>query len=238
MTEDRPDLSVVVPAYNEAGRLPPGVRRAHAFLRERGLRAEILLVDDGSRDGTGDVARALAAELPGVRALGYPANRGKGFAVRTGVAQATGHAVLFADADFSTPIEELDALRAALREGADVALGSRHLAQSRILVEQPRRRRHLGPAFNRVLGLLGIRGVADTQCGFKLFTRDAAARIFPRVKTDGFAFDVEVLLVARRLGLRIREVPVRWINHSDSRVRPLRDSLRMLRDVLRMRGLL
>jgi dolichyl-phosphate beta-glucosyltransferase len=238
MSAEALDLSIVIPAYNEAERLPAGVRRIHAFLEERGLRGEILVVDDGSRDGTSGVTRALAAEIPELRLLGYPVNRGKGFAVRTGMARARGDAVLFTDADLSTPIDELDALREALREGADVAIGSRHLEHSRILIRQPFHRRHLGRIFNGVLSLLGVRGYSDTQCGFKLFTREAAGRIFPRVRTDGFAFDVEVLLVARRLGLRTREIPVRWNNHSDSRVRPVRDSVRMLLEVLRMQGVL
>lgn len=232
------ELSVVVPAYNEQKRLGRTLDALRAWLDRTGVDGEILVVDDGSRDATSDVARRAAALDPRIRALGYAGNRGKGYAVRTGVDAARGAQILFCDADLSTPIEEVESLRRRLAEGWDVAIGSRHLAASRILVRQPLHRRHLGRVFNGVVSLLAVRGFADTQCGFKLFRREAARRIFPRVKTDGFAFDVEILIRAREAGLRVAEVPVRWQNDSASRVRPVRDSLRMLAEILRMRGIL
>ena len=230
-------LSVVVPAYNEEERLGPTVLRIAEHLRTTGVDFEILAVDDGSRDSTVAVARKLRDAVPELRVLGYSDNRGKGFAVRLGVLQSSGDAVLFSDADLSTPIEELAVLSAALARGAHVAIGSRHLAASRIVVRQPLSRRYLGRAFNLLISMLGVRGFADTQCGFKLFRGDAARRIFSRLKTPGFAFDVEALLLARTLRYRVEEVPVRWANSSASRVRPVRDSLRMIREILKMRGL-
>ena len=232
------DLSLVVPAYNEEDRLGRTLDALLAWLDRTGVDGEILVVDDGSRDATSDVARRASARDARVRALGYAPNRGKGFAVRAGVLAARGEQILFCDADLSTPIEEIELLRQRLSDGYDVAIGSRHLAASRILVRQPLHRRLLGRVFNGVVSLLAVRGFADTQCGFKLFRREAARRIFPRVKTDGFAFDVEILIRAREAGLRIAEVPVRWQNDSASRVRPIRDSIRMLAEILRMRGIL
>jgi len=230
-------ISVVVPAYNEENRLTPTILRIHDYLRDAGEPFEIIVVDDGSRDGTLAVARGLADRLPELRVLSYSENRGKGFAVRAGALQARGEAVLFTDADLSTPIEELAGLQGAIEGGAQVAIASRYLALSHIDVRQPLSRRYLGRVFNLVIGLLGVRGFSDTQCGFKLFRLVEARRIFSRLKTRGFAFDVEALLWARRLGYRIVEVPVRWANSSNSRVRPLRDASAMVLEVLKMKGL-
>lgn len=231
-------LSVVVPAYNEEERLLPTLETLRTWMDSSEVRGEILVVNDGSRDGTCAVVRAAADSDPRIRALGYASNRGKGWAVRTGVLAALGDEILFTDADLSTPIDEYRLLRTRLTEGWDIAIGSRHLAASRIEIRQPLHRRYLGRVFNGIIALLGVRGFADTQCGFKLFRRDAARRIFSRLKTVGFAFDVEVLLRAREAGLRVAEVPVRWANSSSSRVRPVYDSCRMLMEILRMRGIL
>lgn len=229
-------LSVVIPAYNEERRLPGTLEAVSSYLESRGIEAEILVVDDGSRDGTRAAAERL--RLPTVRVLGYPRNRGKGYAVRTGVLAATRDPVLFTDADLSTPIEDLEILWACLDQGCHVAIASRLLAQSRILVRQPWHRRMVGRTFAGVVSLLAVRGFRDTQCGFKLFRSEAARRLFAPLRTVGFAFDVEVLLRARRLGLRVAEVPVRWVNSPDSRIHPVRDSGRMLVEILRMRGIL
>jgi dolichyl-phosphate beta-glucosyltransferase len=227
------DLSVVIPARDEAKRLPRTLEAVASYLKARGLPAEILVVDDGSADATAEVAERSR----GITLVRLPGREGKGAAVRAGVLRALGRRVLFTDADLSTPIGELDRLSAALDGGADVAIASRHLPGSRVELEQPFPRRHLGRLFNRAISLLGVRGFADTQCGFKLFRAEAARAAFGPLRTRGLAFDVEVLLRCRRLGFRIAEVPVRWANSSGSRVRPLRDSVRMLLDVLRMRGL-
>jgi len=166
---DRCALSVVIPAYNEESRLGPTVLRVCEYLRTSGDSFEIIVVDDGSRDATLSVARKLQEDVPELRVLGYPLNRGKGHAVRTGTLEARGVAVLFSDADLSTPIEELEVLRKALAGGAHVAIASRHLSGSRIEVRQPLTRRYLGRVLNIVISLLGVRGYADTQRGFKLF---------------------------------------------------------------------
>lgn len=231
-------LSVVIPAFNEEQRLPPNLERLHGFLVEQGYDAEILVVDDGSRDRTRDTVEACRNRCPMLRVLSYGANRGKGFAVRTGVLAATRHAVLFTDADFSTPIGELDRLWEHLDRGFDVAIASRQMSDSQIEVRQPWYRRLVGRAFIVIVALIGVRGYRDTQCGFKLFRAEAVRRLFTPLRTHGFAFDVEVLMRARRLGMRVAEVPVRWLHSSDSRVRPVVDSVRMLVELLRMRGVL
>ena len=231
-------LSVVIPCFNEEARLPRTVREIAAFLAARGHDAEIIVVDDGSRDRTREAARALEASCPFVRVVGFPRNHGKGFAVRAGFLAATKDAVLFSDADLSTPIQELDGMWPWMDRGCDVVIGSRRLSGARLEVPQPLHRRGMGRAFNLIVSTLAVRGFQDTQCGFKLFRRAALEPVFRGLKTQGFAFDVELLLLARRRGLRIREVPVRWINSPDSRVRAVRDSALMLREILRMRGLL
>jgi len=235
MSNPRRSLSVVIPVYRERERLAPTVRAIQRFLTGGPYDGEIVVVDDGSADGTFDVAQALKSECPDLRILTFPVNHGKGFAVREGVLASSREVVLFTDADLSTPIEDVDRLWPSLDAGCDVVIASRHLPGSRELVRQSWRRRVMGRIFNGLLWLLGVRGFHDTQCGFKLFRRDAARRLFEPLQTIGFAFDVEILLQARKLGLRIEEVPVRWTEGTGSHVRPVRDSLKMAREVLRMR---
>ncbi|MFY9822591.1 MAG: dolichyl-phosphate beta-glucosyltransferase [Thermoanaerobaculia bacterium] len=233
MTESRVELSVVVPAYNEEGRLEPGLRRAVEYLRGRGRPYELLVVDDGSRDGTSAVAGAFAAE--GVRVIRHERNRGKGAAVRTGVLASRGERVLISDADFSTPIEEVEKLEARLDDGTPLVLGSRGLDSSQVRQHQPFYRELMGRVFNLVIRLAGVRGIRDTQCGFKLAAGDFGRRLFSALTLDGFAWDVEMIWLARRRGARVAEVGVVWVNSPDSRVDPIRSSLSMLRDVLLMR---
>lgn len=227
------DLSVVIPAYNEARRLGPTLDRVVAYLEGRGLSHEVLVVDDGSVDGTA----ALVEGHPGagVRLVRQPENRGKGAALRRGVAESRGRRVLLCDADLSTPIEELPALERRLDAGARVAIGSRGLADSDVRRHQPVYRELMGKTFNRFIRLLGVRGLRDTQCGFKLLEGEVARSLFPEVRTEGFAFDVELLWLARRRGHRVEEVGVAWIDSPDSRVHALFDSAAMLRDVVLMR---
>lgn len=196
---------------------------------------ELVLVDDGSRDGTAAVMREAAKASPTVRAVSYRPNAGKGYAVRRGVLEASADlAVLISDADLSTPLDDLGALERALADH-DVAIGSRALALSRIGVRQAWYRQWMGRGFNRLMRSITGLPFSDTQCGFKMFRGEAAKAIFAQATVDRFAWDVEVLLIANRLGLSICEVPVRWDNSADSRVRIFRDSLRMLIDVIRIR---
>jgi dolichyl-phosphate beta-glucosyltransferase len=233
MSESRVELSVIVPAYNEEGRLEPGLRRALEYLRGRGRPFELLVVDDGSRDATSAVAAAFAAE--GVRVIRHERNRGKGAAVRTGVAASRGERVLISDADFSTPIEEVEKLEARLGAGTPLVIGSRGLDSSQVRQHQPFYRELMGRTFNLVIRLIGVRGIRDTQCGFKLAAGDFGRSLFAALTLDGFAWDVEMIWLARRRGAGVAEVGVVWINSPDSRVDPIRSSLSMLRDVLLIR---
>lgn len=227
-----PELSIVVPAFDEEGRLGPSLRRVLDYLARRGDGAEVLVVDDGSRDATADVARGFAAE--GVRLLAHGGNRGKGAAVRTGLAASRGRRVLVTDADLSTPIEDLERLEPHLAE-ADLVLGSRALADSEITLRQPRYRELMGKSFNLLVRAAGIRGIRDTQCGFKLLDGAAARRLAEALTVERFAYDVELVFLAQRLGYRVREVAVRWADSPASRVHPVYDSLSMLRDLARLR---
>jgi dolichyl-phosphate beta-glucosyltransferase len=234
----RRSLSVVIPAYNETARLPSTIRAIHQFLLDRNYDAEILVVDDGSRDATRSEVEQLRRALPLLRVLGYEKNRGKGFAVRTGVLGATREAVLFSDADLSTPIGEIDRLWPWFDAGYDVVIASRSRPSSDVRVHQPFYRENMGRVFNAIVSMLALRGIRDTQCGFKLFRRETAVGLFSKLKTNGFAFDVEILVRARDERKKIAEVGVHWVNSPDSRVHAVKDSARMLLELLRMRRLL
>jgi dolichyl-phosphate beta-glucosyltransferase len=230
-----PHLSVVIPAFNEARRLPPYLDEVIGFLEGRGQPWEVVVVDDGSTDGTGAAVRALAARHPGLRLLPLGRNRGKGAAVRAGMLAAVGAFRLFADADGATPIAELKRLEPALAAGADVVIGSRALSDPAVTVRARPHRVVAGRLFNWLAARLGVRGVADSQCGFKLFTGAAAERLFGALQTAGFAFDVELLLRAQALGYRIVEVPVNWADQEGSKVGVLSSGPGMLSQVLMVR---
>lgn len=230
-----PALSVVIPAYNEELRLPATLDRVREYLDGRPGGYELVLVDDGSRDGTADLMRALAGRHPQVKVVALPRNRGKGRALAEGVAAAAGELVLVSDADLSTPIEEVDKLQAALERGADVAVASRALKGSQIEIHQPGMRVLMGKVFNVfVQGLWLVPGIWDTQCGFKLMRGATAHRLFGELRTDGFAYDVEILHRARRAGLRLAEVPVRWRHSAPTKVN-WRHPAQMFLDLLRIR---
>ena len=226
-----PALSIVIPAYNEEDRIGPTLARITAWLRARGGTWEVIVADDGSRDRTREVA---AAAGDGVRVLALTPNRGKGAAVRAGMLAAAGERVLFSDADLATPIEELDKLTAELDRGADIAIASRALAGAQIETRQHPLRELMGRTFNGIVRLLVLGGIKDTQCGFKLFTRAAAQDLFGRATVDGFAFDVEILWLARGV-YRVAEVPVVWRHVDESKVSPGTDALRMFADVVKLR---
>jgi len=224
-----PFLSVVIPSYNEEGRLPPTLARIGEYLAEQDYESEILVVDNASSDRTSEVARQAGATV-----LAEP-RRGKGAAVRTGMLAARGEYILFSDADLSTPIEEVEKLLAELRAGADVAIASRGLPESNLVKRQPWYRELVGRAGNVLVRMMAVRGIADTQCGFKLFPREIARRVFPAQRLTGAAFDVEVLFIVRHAGWKIAEVPVTWIDSPETRFSRVRDSLDALKDLVRIR---
>ncbi len=225
-------LSVVIPAHNEASRIGPTLDQTKAFLAKISDPAEIVVVDDGSRDGTAVVAGNALRDWPRAKILSRAKNTGKGHSVKEGVLASSGRLVLFSDADLSTPIGELDKLLPEVEDGYDVAIGSRALPESDIRVRQSPLRERMGKVFNLLVRLSVVPGIRDTQCGFKLFSRDAALDIFGRLRTKGFAFDVEALALSRKLGYTVKEVPVVWLNSPPSRVRILRNSIGMLRDLI------
>jgi glycosyltransferase involved in cell wall biosynthesis len=234
-------LSVVVPAYNEERRLPKTLSRVVEYLSGRSGGGEIVVVNDGSRDRTAEVARPFAqshaASQEAVKVLENPGNRGKGYSVRDGMLQARGEWLLFSDADLSSPIEECDKLLAAAQSGGcDLAIGSRALDRSLIGVHQSPFRENAGRIFNACMRLATGLPFHDTQCGFKLFRRPAAQEIFRRQRLERFGFDVELLYLARKLGFRAVEVPVRWDHSEGTKVSMLGDSVDMFFDLLRVRA--
>jgi dolichyl-phosphate beta-glucosyltransferase len=235
MVTAAPALSIVIPAFNEESRLGPTVRRIVEFAATSGRSHEIIVVDDGSTDGTNALARRIAEDHPSVRVVSQ-ARQGKGAAVRAGVLAASGDRILFSDADLSTPIEEVEKLEAALEGGNDVAIASRAAPGADIRVRQHPVREMMGRTFNSLVRVIAVSGFADTQCGFKLFTREAARELFGRSRVDGFAFDVEILWLARGR-YRVAEVPVVWRHVEESRVSPGRDAARMFVDLVRIRWL-
>jgi dolichyl-phosphate beta-glucosyltransferase len=229
-------LSIVIPALDEAGRLPPSLERIGSFLGDNPgwLPAEIIVVDDGSKDGTATAARA--AKLPSevnLHIANHRTNLGKGAAVRTGFGLTVGDWVLLTDADLSAPIEELPILVSAAKDGG-VAIGSRAVHRRLVEVRQPRHRDFMGRTFNLIVRMLGLSGIHDTQCGFKLFPGSLARALAAVQRLDGFAFDVELLAIARSWGYPVHEVGVRWRHIEASRVLAIRHSAQMLRDLLRL----
>jgi dolichyl-phosphate beta-glucosyltransferase len=225
----------VIPCYNEELRLRRTIEQIERFLGSRGDRYELILVDDGSADGTRRVMEEAAARNKSIRIVALPVNRGKGRALAEGVKVSRGEYVLVTDADLSTPIEELPKLEAALAAGAGVAIGSRAIKGSRVELSQPIYRVLMGKAFNIIVQLVLLPGIWDTQCGFKLFRGDIAHDVFAGLTTDGFGYDPEVLYLAKKKGVRIAEVPVVWRNSAPTKVNAIRSSLDMFRHVLRIR---
>ncbi|MGH9413510.1 MAG: dolichyl-phosphate beta-glucosyltransferase [Terriglobales bacterium] len=230
-----PEISIIIPAFNEERRLPATVTAIAAYCARRPERFEIIVVDDGSGDGT--AALPLPPDAPRLRwrMLRNPGNRGKGYSVRHGMRVARGRRLLFTDADLSAPIAEIERLEAALAAGADVAIGSRSRADL-LGARQPRLRELAGCVFNRLVRAALDLSFHDTQCGFKLFTRASADAIFPLQRVEGWGFDPELLFLARRAHLRISEVPIVWSHAEGAKIHMLRDSARMFADVLAIRA--
>jgi len=223
-----PELSIIIPAFNEERRLPKTLTRIHEYLMERQWRAEVIVVDDGSSDGTAKFVEGIRQEYPEVRLSSNGRNRGKGFSVRQGMLDARGEIALFTDADLSAPIEEADKLLAALLERkCDGAIGSRAVDRSLIMVHQSWVREFMGIVFNRAVRFITGIHFADTQCGFKVFRREKARIIFEQQRIEGFGFDPEILFLAQRHGLVVAEIPVRWVNDPASKIHVVGDSVRM-----------
>ena len=235
----RPYLSVIIPAYNEAARIRGSLARLVEYLVGAGRPAEVLVVDDGSTDRTAAVVEELAAAVPAggppVRVLRNGRNRGKGYSIKHGVLSAAGDHLLVSDADFSTPIEELPRLlRPVESEGYGIALGSRGLAESRVERHQPLWRETMGRCFNALVRAFTGLPFRDTQCGFKVMRRDAVLPLFRAARIERFAYDVEILYLAGRAGVRAIEVPVIWRDAPGSKVRAMADSIVMLKDILKI----
>ena len=231
-----PSISIVIPAYNESTRIENALARVLECVRQQQWNAEVLVVDDGSTDGTADIVRRWAEKNPELSLVENAGNRGKGYSVRNGLLQATGEIVMFTDADLSAPIEEAERLFEALGEGADVAIGSRWLDKQKQTTHQPMYRRFFGRCYNwltrTVMGLPYL----DTQCGFKAFKREPAQDIFRLQTIERWGFDPEILFIARKLGFRVVEVPVTWGHDERSRISYLRDGTQMLREMVEIRG--
>ena len=229
-------LSVVVPAYNEEARLGASLKRMWEYFQSQSYKFEILVVSDGSTDKTVQVVEEMSKDHSEIQLLTYSPNRGKGHAVRYGVLRANGEKILFCDADLATPIEEIENLLKKLDSGFDIAIGSRDVVGSQLIKRQSWLREMGGKTFNKLVQLIAVPGIHDTQCGFKLFTRTSALTIFPRCQVDHFAFDVEVLYLALKIfGLKVAEVPVRWAHQEGSKVRFARDAWRMLKTLFHIR---
>jgi dolichyl-phosphate beta-glucosyltransferase len=225
------DVSIVVPAFNEERRLPPTLLDMVDFFDRLPLTYEIIVVDDGSTDTTSEVVRKFERVREQVKLIQLPKNYGKGHAVRLGILNSRGNFILFADADGATPIDEFNRLYSAMQSGAEIAIGSRAVTSTETRVTTSIHRKLLGRVFNRCVNTALLPSIADTQCGFKMFTRNAALFLFKRQHADRFSFDVEILYIARKADIAVVEVAINWTNVPGSKVNLLTDSMRMLRDV-------
>lgn len=234
MSPAPPELSIVIPAFNEEARLPETLSRISSYVRAKGRETEVIVVDDGSTDRTADVADSFRGEIQRLRVVANRENRGKGYSVRHGMMEASGRLVLFTDADLSAPIEEADKLLAPLADH-DVAIGSRALNRSLISVRQSLFRESAGIVFNFIVRAVLRLPFVDTQCGFKAFRREPCLIIFQQQRIERFGFDPEILYLARHHGLRSTEIPVRWAHSPATKVSMLRDSFQMFADVFIIR---
>jgi glycosyltransferase involved in cell wall biosynthesis len=231
-----PQLSIVIPAFNESARIEHALDRVLSCVAEQGWDAEVLVVDDGSTDDTAAIVQRWMRDHSRLHLVKNPGNRGKGYSVRNGLLQAAGEIVMFTDADLSSPMEEAERLIAAINDGADVAIGSRWMDRTRQTIHQPLYRQFFGRCFNWVTRTVMGLPFKDTQCGFKAFKRSAAQVIFRLQTIERWGFDPEILFIARKLQYVVREVPVTWGHDERSRMSYLRDGIKMLEDMARIRG--
>ena len=230
-----PSYSIVIPAFNESARIPATLEAVVACIRSKGWSAEVIVVDDGSRDRTADVVREFARRAPEVRLLQNPGNRGKGYSVRNGLLHGQGEVMMFTDADLSAPIEEAQGLFDAIAAGADIAIGSRWLETKRQTIRQPLYRQFFGRCFNAMTQMVMGLPFADTQCGFKAFSRAAAQTVFQLQTIDRWGFDPEILFIALKRGFQITEVPVSWAHDERTRMSYLKDGMKMLEELALIR---
>lgn len=240
LKEDTVFLSIVIPVFNEEKRLPESLKLIFDYCNNSSFSSEIILVDDGSLDNTKEIASEIAfqyrqSQKVSFRLISYQPNQGKGYAIKTGMLASKGKLALFTDADLSTPITETEKLINMIKAGYDIAIGSRYLPGSFIEIRQPLYRRLMGRIFRWLVNWLAISDIKDTQCGFKLFKREVIFSIFSRQRIYRFGFDVELLYIAQKLKYKIAEIPIRWRNSPDSKIRPISDSVSMLKDLIRIR---
>lgn len=227
-------ISLIIPVFNEEERIAKSLEKIIFFFKSNNFNYEIIVVNDGSTDNTLGELEKFSKE---VKILSYKPNRGKGSAVRTGMLSAKGEIRVFSDADLSTPIYEIYKLLEKINKGADVCIGSRAIDPSLIMLHQPFYREFMGKTFNKFVKFLVLKGIDDTQCGFKGFTANAAEKIFAHSKIDGFSFDVEILYLAKKFGFKIEQVPVEWYNDRRTKVNPIRDSLKMFFELFKIKRL-
>lgn len=228
-------ISIIVPVFNEENRVEAGFPSLFSYLENNFEKWEVIYVDDGSTDRTYTKLELAAQKYPGLRLLRIPTNTGKGNAVRQAFQVSEGDLIIFSDADFSTPIEEIETLFSYIDKGFDIAIGSRSLDESNVEIRQAWLRQSLGKVFNLIIRILLPIRFQDTQCGFKMFKKEAVRMLLPQMKVNGFAFDVETLVIAQILGMKIAEVPVTWRNVLGSKVHPVKSSLEMLKDTITIR---
>ena len=228
-------LSIVIPAYNEEKRIGRTLEEIMSYLKTKGYEYEIIVIDDGSTDSTREIIRKFEGKDSRLRVIENRIGKGKGYSVRRGMLETRGKFALFSDADLSTPIEEIEKLIYWLEDGYDVAIGSRGLKDSRVEIHQSFLREGMGKIFNKIMNLIVFTGFKDTQCGFKCFKRHVVNKVFSKQRINGFAFDVENILIAMQHGFRIKEVPVRWLNSPYSKVSVMRDPVIMLYDLFKIR---
>jgi dolichyl-phosphate beta-glucosyltransferase len=233
---DSPCLSIVIPAFNEQKRITGTLENIVRFIEGCDFLCEMIIVDDGSVDGTKKVIEPFCSKYPFIQLICFPENRGKGHAVRAGIEACGGRYILFSDADLSTPISEVLKMLKLLEKGCDIVIGSRALKDSIILVRQPWWRQGMGKIFNFLIRLFILKGIKDTQCGFKCFRSEVAKKLFSMSTLRGFAFDVEILLLASQMNYKIVEVPIVWRNDASSKVHPFFDSWRMMVDLVKLKG--
>ncbi len=229
----REQISVVIPAYNEEKKLEPSLQRITEYLEKNFKDYEVLLIDDGSKDTTVEIANKFKEKK--VKIIQNPKNMGKGFSVKLGMINAKYDPILFSDADLATPIEETEKFLATIQKGYDVVVASRNIEGAKITVEQPKYRQVLGKAFPLIVKNMILPDFKDTQCGFKMFKKNAARKIFPRQTIQRWAFDVEVMFIAKKLGYKIKELPVTWTDKGDSKLSPVKDSLKMFNEILKIK---